>query len=386
MVSQCPIDAYNEFTYVMRAENSGTHWYHSHYIIQRADGLHGAFIILEEDEKDEEISWMPLVVTDWWNTDSTFLAGNDPYRYGNTLGKRMTGSGLKACRTDEKSFMTGVKMSTFCVDSIVANGRGQYRTNEDEFEFSVLEEYRVSKTTTRIQLKTIHAGFEHPILIRAVDGRKLTITAQDGRRVLPEEGDGIFMGVGETLNIEVDFPLEEEWIELIAEVMFEGIGKKSEYHEKPYVKITFARDASVSRFEIKKQLFAAYPESNVVEPFSFQTENTVSEKVLLNCPAKTIGDMSCKTVVDFKRDPKYESRFANPPPSIEEKPDRVIDVNMNFAIGPAINGLEFKYPETPFFFGVENTEKTQCTAAMITDGGHCTQIIEVKKGELVEFR
>ncbi|CAG5109980.1 Oidioi.mRNA.OKI2018_I69.chr2.g4439.t2.cds [Oikopleura dioica] len=48
MFSQCPVDAFNSFTYVMKAENAGTHWYHSHYIIQRADGLHGAFIILDK--------------------------------------------------------------------------------------------------------------------------------------------------------------------------------------------------------------------------------------------------------------------------------------------------------------------------------------------------
>ena len=353
----------------MRADNSGTHWYHSHYGLQRADGLHGAFVILEDDEDAEEMSWTPMVLTDWWNADSTYLAAADPYRYGNTFGSRMTGPGDIACTTDDKSFLNGVKLSGFCVDSIVANGRGQYRLplsddnpNQEKFDFSVSEEYLVSETTKRIQLKTMHAGFEFPLLVRSSDGRKVYVTAHDGRRTLPEEGDGIFIGVAETLNIEVDFPLAEQRLELIAEIMFEGLGRTARPLERPFVKIVFSRDASVSGFDVQSRLVAAYEKPELPEPFHLHEPNGISQKLLLNCPARTLGDIPCKIVTDFRRDPKYESRFAHAPPSLFEEPDRIVQLNMNFATGAAINGIEFKYPDEPFFDGPENTPMTKCTA------------------------
>ncbi|CAG5109977.1 Oidioi.mRNA.OKI2018_I69.chr2.g4438.t1.cds [Oikopleura dioica] len=333
---------------------------------------------------------MPLVLTDWWNSDSTYLAGTDPYRYGNTNGKRMTGAGTKHCRTEDKPFLTGVKMSSLCVDSILANGRGQYRRlpseKETGFEFSVLEEYLVSQTSNRVQLKTIHAGFEHPILIRPTDDRKLIINAADGRRILPREGDGIFMGVGETLNIEVDFPLEEQRLELLAEIIFEGVGKKARHYENPFVKITFVRDSAIYGSKIENRLIAAFPESEARYPSIFAADNEVEDKILLNCPAKKVGKITCVTVVDFKRDPEYESLLEKTPPSINEEPDRVIDLNMNFAVGAAINGIEFKYPEMPFFDGPNSAGITICSEKALKTGGHCTQILEVEKGELIEFR
>jgi hypothetical protein len=60
---------------------------------------------------------------------------------------------------------------------------------------------------------------------------------------------------------------------------------------------------------------------------------------------------------------------------------------MNFATGAAINGVEFKYPEEPFFDGPENTPMNKCTDEQMQGaGGHCTQMKEVKKDELLEFR
>jgi len=378
----------------MRAGNSGTHWYHSHYVMQRADGLHGAFIILEEDNDAEDMSWMPMVLTDWYNADSTYLAGNDPYRFGDTNGARMTGTGAKICTTDDKAFLAGVKTSSLCVDSIVANGRGQYRLpdsdenpNQEKFDFSVTEEYFVSETTKRIQLKTIHAGFEFPLLVRAVDGRKVFVTALDGRRIIPESGNGVFIGVGETVNIEVDFPLDESRLELLAEIMFEGSGKTARHLQRPFVKINFSRDSSVADFDVTSKLVAAYENADIPKSFNFHEDNGASDKLLLNCPAKKFVDIPCKTVTDFRRDLTFESRFAHAPPSIFEEPDRVIQLNMNFGTGSGINGIKFKHPDEPFFDGPENTPMTKCTAEqMATGGGHCTQIIEVKKDELVEFR
>jgi len=44
-VTQCPIPTKQTFQYRFIADPPGTHWYHSHLEMQKADGLFGAIII-----------------------------------------------------------------------------------------------------------------------------------------------------------------------------------------------------------------------------------------------------------------------------------------------------------------------------------------------------
>ncbi|XP_019859411.1 PREDICTED: laccase-2-like, partial [Amphimedon queenslandica] len=46
-VTQCGIPPGTNFTYIFKAEQYGTHWYHSHSGAQRTDGLFGALIVKE---------------------------------------------------------------------------------------------------------------------------------------------------------------------------------------------------------------------------------------------------------------------------------------------------------------------------------------------------
>ena len=48
-ISQCPVQAHHSFTYTWQAEKAGTYWYHSHFAIQRLDGLFGGVYIYEKE-------------------------------------------------------------------------------------------------------------------------------------------------------------------------------------------------------------------------------------------------------------------------------------------------------------------------------------------------
>ncbi|CAM0138715.1 hypothetical protein VKS41_008452 [Umbelopsis sp. WA50703] len=75
-VTQCPIPAGDTYTYTFSTANqSGTYWYHSHYMSQYVDGLVGPLIIHNPSNPgplpyDEEIV-IPL--SDWYHTDSVDL-------------------------------------------------------------------------------------------------------------------------------------------------------------------------------------------------------------------------------------------------------------------------------------------------------------------------
>ena len=127
-VSQCPIPGNTEFTYIVKADNSGTHWWHSHAGTQRLDGLFGPLIVLEPEEIDQKITSIPLTIGDWYQTDSISFIANDPFRL---RMNEYPGNGPVTCDTPYRSFFGGLKISgLFCLDSFVVNGKGQFRYQE----------------------------------------------------------------------------------------------------------------------------------------------------------------------------------------------------------------------------------------------------------------
>lgn len=67
-ISQCPIPFGNSFRYSFEATDAGTHLYHSHAGLQKANGIYGAIVVripkvselYDHDPKD-----FTLVVSDW---------------------------------------------------------------------------------------------------------------------------------------------------------------------------------------------------------------------------------------------------------------------------------------------------------------------------------
>ena len=55
LISQCPIGPSETFRYYFRAEPTGSFWYHSHKVTQRADGLFGALIVQESSSRRNEL-------------------------------------------------------------------------------------------------------------------------------------------------------------------------------------------------------------------------------------------------------------------------------------------------------------------------------------------
>ena len=71
-VTQCPILPGQTFKYQFVAKTGGTHWWHSHAALQREDGMYGALIVREDDERnihrtlyDEDLSSHVLIIEDW---------------------------------------------------------------------------------------------------------------------------------------------------------------------------------------------------------------------------------------------------------------------------------------------------------------------------------
>ncbi|KAK0715335.1 multicopper oxidase-domain-containing protein [Lasiosphaeris hirsuta] len=64
-VTQCPIAPQENFTYTFRATQYGTSWYHSHYSLQYADGIHGPITVFGPSSANYDEGRDPIIVTDW---------------------------------------------------------------------------------------------------------------------------------------------------------------------------------------------------------------------------------------------------------------------------------------------------------------------------------
>ncbi|XP_050391228.2 uncharacterized protein LOC126810253 isoform X2 [Patella vulgata] len=74
MVTQCPIPTHSTFQYRFKAENAGTHYWHSHAGVQRADGIFGHLVVSQPPSRevhfslyDEDLAEHTVMVNDWLN-------------------------------------------------------------------------------------------------------------------------------------------------------------------------------------------------------------------------------------------------------------------------------------------------------------------------------
>lgn len=67
-VTQCPIHHGNTFRYIYRANDVGTHFYHSHSGLQKSNGIYGPIIVQIPDEMqrhNHDHTEFILLVSDW---------------------------------------------------------------------------------------------------------------------------------------------------------------------------------------------------------------------------------------------------------------------------------------------------------------------------------
>ncbi|RUS74771.1 hypothetical protein EGW08_017469, partial [Elysia chlorotica] len=72
LITQCPITARSSFTYRFKALDPGTHYWHGHAGMQRADGMFGAIVVRQPPSRephfaryDYDLSEHVIIVNDW---------------------------------------------------------------------------------------------------------------------------------------------------------------------------------------------------------------------------------------------------------------------------------------------------------------------------------
>jgi FtsP/CotA-like multicopper oxidase with cupredoxin domain len=77
-ITECPIAPGSSKTYLFKATEYGTSWYHSHYSVQYADGLVGPIQINGPTTSNYDLDLGVLPLTDWYNTPVFTILASRP--------------------------------------------------------------------------------------------------------------------------------------------------------------------------------------------------------------------------------------------------------------------------------------------------------------------
>lgn len=162
-VTQCPIAPGDTFTYRFHADNYGSSWYHSHFILQYGDGLFGPLIINGPATANYDVDLGALFLNDWNHVPVQSL-----------WDKAKTGA--------PPTLTTGL-----------INGTNTYLTGGKKFEttFTPGKKYRIRLVNTAMDG---HFQF-------SIDGHSFQVIASDFVPIVPYNATSVLVSIGQRYDI-----------------------------------------------------------------------------------------------------------------------------------------------------------------------------------------
>ncbi|KAL5012009.1 hypothetical protein ScPMuIL_010560 [Solemya velum] len=214
MLTQCPIPSGASFQYRFPAVQSGTHFYHSHAGINRADGMYGAMVIREandihENKYDFDLPEHSIVVNDW----------------------------LKELAVER--FFCHI-LGTGCSDIPLAilvqgHGKGDPHTLNGVDYYTPYSEFHVEQGK-KYRFRIIGNGILHCPFKISVDDHVIEVIATDGSPVKGVVVDSVVVQTGERYDfvLHANQPIDNYWFRVL------GIGdcKYGPTHQEAILRYT----------------------------------------------------------------------------------------------------------------------------------------------------
>ncbi|CAG9818287.1 unnamed protein product [Phaedon cochleariae] len=231
-VTQCPILPHDTFRYTFRATQAGTHFWHSHIGMQRADGAYGPLIVKVPEEEDPhspiydyDLADHVMVIIDWDTKMSmeTFLS----HHHNDADNKPPT---------------------------LLINGFGRFRdfqAEENRTVYMPTARFRVEKGY-RYRFRVINAGFLNCPIEMSIDNHTITVISTDGANIKPIEATSLVTYAGERF----DFVMNADQDRALYWIRFKGLMDCDE-------RFTKAFQTAVLEYDGLNTTEEDYPEGNV---------------------------------------------------------------------------------------------------------------------------
>ncbi|XP_063393914.1 uncharacterized protein LOC134679036 [Cydia fagiglandana] len=192
-VTQCPILPDNTFRYQFNASHDGTHFWHSHSGMQRADGAAGAFIIRRPKSQDPhgalydyDRSEHVMIVTDWIHELTVGMFTDHHHSKG-----------------DNKP------------PTLLINGVGRFKVFNDTVKPFYMKTARFNvEQGYKYRFRVINAEFLNCPIEMSVDGHNITVIASDGYDLEPITATSLVTYAGERYDfiLEANNEIDNYWI------------------------------------------------------------------------------------------------------------------------------------------------------------------------------
>ncbi|CAG9792346.1 unnamed protein product [Diatraea saccharalis] len=192
-VTQCPIPPETTFRYQFNASHSGTHFWHSHSGMQRADGAAGAFIVRKPKSQDPhgplydyDRSEHIMIVTDWIHELSVSMFTDHHHSIGDNKPPNLLINGL---------------------------GRFKYFNGSSKPMFMKAARFNVEQGY-KYRFRVINAEFLNCPIELSVDGHNITVIASDGYDLEPITASSLVTYAGERYDFILDAnnEIDNYWI------------------------------------------------------------------------------------------------------------------------------------------------------------------------------
>ncbi|CAK1547706.1 unnamed protein product [Leptosia nina] len=366
-ITQCPILPETTFRYQFNATQAGTHFWHSHSGMQRADGAAGPLIVRKPKSQephgplyDYDRSDHVMLITDWVHDLSIGMFSDHHHSSG-----------------DNKP------------PTLLVNGVGRFRVfNDTSAKTKYMKTARFNvEQGYKYRFRVINAEFLNCPIEMSVDGHNITIISSDGYDLVPITATSLVTYAGERYDfvLETNNEIDNYWIR------FRGLMDCDE-------RFTKAKQVAVLHYEGAME----------VEPSGDPTwEELHNEGLQLNALNKgeedeetiSVADMrsleghddSLKEVADYQFYiaydfyPKNNSHFHRSPyygyyqvPN----PD-------NRLYTPQLNHISMKMPSSPLMLSRPSSDNF-CNSSSIDESckeGYCecSHVLSVRKNAVVEL-
>ncbi len=203
-LTQKPIPPGGTYTYRFPIKQSGTHWYHSHFMLQEQLGMYGSMTLLSRKELD--IPTIPVVLSEWSDVKPQEIhrrlyAASDWFAIekGTTqsYSEAIASGHLSTKLKNEWKRMNSMDVSDVYYDKFLVNGSPE-------------KTYGQFIAGDKVRLRIANGGASSYFWLTYAGG-KITVVANDGNDVDPVEVDRLIVGVSETYDVIVTIPENKQY-------------------------------------------------------------------------------------------------------------------------------------------------------------------------------